>query len=326
MKQRFEAVNAGSRAAAVGVASVALCALSPLSAAPSFAIHGGQPVNQQVTPTPWFGELSITMTNGDEFSCGATVIGSQWLLTAAHCVTDEGMRARPKASYVQLNPPRSGKGEKFRWDRVVVHPGYDPDKLGDDIAVIHTDRVLPAPSLPFGGPQDDPPTGSALRTVGFGATDRSDHSDQLLAADVTDMDGPQSKCKEYGKDYRPAVMICAGTADGAQDAGEGDSGGPLTTVGNEPMQVGVVSWGSEEVDRPHDRHDYPGIYARVSMYSAWITQQTGIPSAPKPNPQPVDSQLVNPPPSPSPDSPTLRTLIGWLTGIWIGDDASGAEQ
>jgi secreted trypsin-like serine protease len=68
-------------------------------------------------------------------------------------------------------------------------------------------------------------------------------------------------------------MLCAGEADGARDACNGDSGGPLfTMVDGKPVQVGVVSWGEGPIDAEAScgHANAYGIYTRLANYTDWI--------------------------------------------------------
>ena len=85
-------------------------------------------------------------------------------------------------------------------------------------------------------------------------------------------------------------MICAGIG---QDACQGDSGGPLIAepaeqayrpevATDEPVLVGVVSWGIgcaglkvdlKEGEDISAQSVYPGIYTRVANYKGWVAEQ-----------------------------------------------------
>ncbi|KAK7938533.1 hypothetical protein WMY93_001859 [Mugilogobius chulae] len=64
-------------------------------------------------------------------------------------------------------------------------------------------------------------------------------------------------------------MLCAGVSTGGKDSCQGDSGGPLVYKPSSVwVQFGVVSFGIGCAQA-----DYPGVYARVSNYEAWIKSQ-----------------------------------------------------
>ncbi|XP_044526960.1 kallikrein-15-like [Gracilinanus agilis] len=221
---------------------------------------------------PW----QVALFEGRRFNCGASLISSQWLLTAAHCYTSK-MRVR------------LGEHNLRVWDGVeqlrgVVyafpHPRYQGHGHHDDIMLLRLARPahLSDSVQPVALPVRCPRPGEQCVVSGWGLVAESNNAslrdlgdkapvpkvklpDTLHCANISII--PAASCN---RDYPGQVtdtMVCAGVEGGGTDSCEGDSGGPLVCGGT--LQ-GIVSWG----DVPCDTTTKPGVYTKVCKYLTWI--------------------------------------------------------
>ena len=103
--------------------------LSTIPNSPLYRIINGHTTN--VYSWPWI--ASIQDKNKDHI-CAATIISQNYLLSAAHCVSDHGfIKYTIKIGIDQLNQVKDEN--IFQIDRIFIHPDYD-DKLQNDLAII----------------------------------------------------------------------------------------------------------------------------------------------------------------------------------------------
>ncbi|XP_062549399.1 serine protease nudel [Armigeres subalbatus] len=216
-----------------------------------------------------------------KFHCGSSIFNEHWIITAAHCCDNFHrhhyelraglLRRRSFSPHVQISTAT----------HVLIHHGYSPQKMINDIALMHSDRpfqynrwVRPIclPERHMTTNDRDwiwgPKPGTMCTAIGWGAlVEHGGSPDHLMHVTVPIL----PFCKH--KNDRDGLGICAAEMGGGHDACQGDSGGPFVCVSvsspHEWYLAGVVSHG-EGCARPNE----PGVYTRVALFNEWIIKKT----------------------------------------------------
>lgn len=263
---------------------------------PGALIVGGEPID--ITQAPW--QVALVDYDPEYWNswwtenfparpvkdylqfCGGSIYSAQVIITAAHCVEDpstrEFVRVATGQTYI-YGEDDSGLPETAFIDvtGVIVHPGYVPATYENDIALlILAEPIVWGVPEPIALPTQSASTWPAVDTpawvTGWGTTQYGAFEiiNQLRGVTASVSASPLDPvCGEYGSDYYPDLMLCAGLPEGGADACQGDSGGPLAIDdGGTWYLAGITSWGIG-CGLPA----YPGVYTRVTTYVGWIEEQ-----------------------------------------------------
>lgn len=255
------------KALLVGVLAVAAATVTTLSVSGAANAAPGdvQPYivgGDNATQTYSF-MVSLQNTSGRHF-CGGSLIKSNWVVTAAHCV--QGTPASGIQVRVGTTSHASG-GHTAKAAKVIVHPRYQGNF---DIALVKLSTSVPEAPIAIAASAGAP--GTATRIIGWGQTcpvrgacGAPDILQELNTSVVSD-----SQCTAG---FKGATEIC--TDNPGDDAGAcfGDSGGPqIKQVGGRWELIGATSRaGGEARDCAVD----PSIYTDVTAFKKWINTNIG---------------------------------------------------
>ncbi len=275
MKRKFKALIA------LGGSLTLLAGLEAPAQSVAPRIVGGAPIS--ISATPW--QASLVIQNSK--MCGASIIGTSWLVTSAHCVA--GVAPSEISAFVGIsNLSQRSSQNVVAISGVTINPTWNATTFNGDLALLQLASPLTFSSnvQPIALPLTQDPTawpaaGTAAQIFGWGSTSFGGAaSDALLAANVSVLSGPNDNgCGAYGNTFNNLDSICAGALGGGIDSCQGDSGGPLvigTAVA--PVLVGVTSVGNECA-----LPNFPGIYTRMTTFVPWINQYVPPPVT-TPNP------------------------------------------
>jgi len=235
--------------------------VTPIGPVKSSRIVGGT----EAVPHSWPHQVALFIDG--MYFCGGSIISSEWILTAAHCMDGA------KFVDVVMGAHNVHETEPTQVSRMSLnfftHENWSSFLLVNDIALIRLAEPITFNEniQPVKLPSSDVDVGTVVTPTGWGRPSDSAGgiSDVLRQVDVPIIANDQ--CQEtYG--IVTGGNICI-DATGGKGTCNGDSGGPLNYNG---VTYGITSFGSSA----GCEKGYPDAFTRVYHFLDWIEEKTGV--------------------------------------------------
>uniref|UniRef100_A0A673C046 Peptidase S1 domain-containing protein n=1 Tax=Sphaeramia orbicularis TaxID=375764 RepID=A0A673C046_9TELE len=216
---------------------------------------------EDAVPHSWPWQISLQVKHGSRFhhTCGGTLIGPRWVLTAGHCIWPGDVYRVVLGEHDMSQ--QEGTEQIRDVLRIVVHPLWDIDHVGD--GPIMNDSVGPA-CLPEAEEILAHRTPCYIRLGAFLVSAHGPMPDKLQQALLPVVEYSVCSRSDWWGINVKQTMICAG-------GDVGDSGGPLNCMGQDGRWYvqGVTSFVSS---RTCNEVKKPTVFTRTSAFTDWLSE------------------------------------------------------
>jgi secreted trypsin-like serine protease len=272
---------------------------------PSNLVSSGRLFGGSDAENRWPFIVSLQLAGNGGHRCGGTILNDEWILTAAHCVTQckekyngqayewcrlfEPYELRVAASITNLKDSYDDEKAQFlRVLKIVVHRNFNmtKGKLEDDVALMKIEKIdmsdqdVGITCLPNKG---ELPKSENCFIAGWGLNEADDNgtpvrtapeklqsNNQVVLGDRSCYNTLANQEPNYSTSFRPKKEICTTTNDGSKNACMGDSGGPLVCVVKDDNENSVARQYGIASWVASKQCAQPSVYAEVSNYIAFI--------------------------------------------------------
>ncbi|XP_030751256.1 trypsin-1-like [Sitophilus oryzae] len=199
--------------------------------------------------------------------CGGSIIKSNFILTAAHCI----FNIYPDQLLIKAGiTDRTANGGQTEAVRRIIYPENEfiYDTFDSDIAILelfnHLDFNEKVSPIKLPRPGEEITQTEMSTATGWGMTDPHDDTLPTILQVVKLPLIGTAACRRYYGNYITDTMFCAGYEEGGKDTCSGDSGGPL--VDTDGVLIGITSWGGDicaSIGKP-------AVFTKVSYFTKYI--------------------------------------------------------
>lgn len=236
---------------------------------------------EEAFPHSWPWQAMIEVKNRKDakwqHKCGGSLIHSEWIVTAAHCLA---FSPDPRIYRIVLGAhdrtKREDTDQYFEISQLYVHKRYQTDSgYGHDIALIRLSRPavlnkgVGLVCLPEQDSRVAVHTACYLTGWGFSKSGNNTKAQKLQQAQMPTVN--YSTCSEGNSFFQPIddqSMLCAGFGGSSPISGcNGDSGGPFVCPEDGRFVLrGAVSWGIPGCPAGKTY----SVFTRISSFVDWI--------------------------------------------------------
>jgi secreted trypsin-like serine protease len=300
---RRAASGVASAVVLVGALAAATLALGPMSTAAAAAREAPSAtsvINGETAAPGSFPYLAFVVYEqpGSSEICSGTVVSSNVILTAAHCVVDEERGVlRPASGFTVVTGNvnwTSSQRVVSAVSAVAVYPEYawtGEYAHWGDAAVLELSQPISAPPVKLAS-SEVWTAGSAALMVGWGKVTPSQTVPTSTLRYGSTAVQSAAYCASKSSHFHPTGQVCVlDTVNHLRSACSGDSGGPLVIVApgttSEPLEIGIASF----IVTPNCSSSSPQYYTRADLVAGWVGAQIAAaapaPASPAPTPAPV---------------------------------------